>query len=185
MMIPTGDRTIHHRGSLLAPADGPDPRPLLVHLGERTADLTRPDLREPIDSTWLKLEPVAVAGELVPIAFATENHYDEDRDPFRFLGDRLARRDLRLTVFTIGPFKSPRLLEAIRAHGQRRLSLTVEARDDDRHTRLRWPDVQIALDADVQHYDEARWWLDWIDGGQPWAPRMVGVSRELAVTASP
>jgi len=181
-MIPPGDRTIHMPGSLLAPPVGREPRPLLVHLGERTADLTPPDLRDPIDATWLKLEPVRVAGELVPIIYATENHYDEARDRY-LLGDRIARRDLRLTVFTIGPFKSPRLLEAVRAHGQRRLSLTIEARDDDQHTRLRWPDVQIALDADVQHYDEARWWLDWIDGGQPWAPRMVGVRRELAVTA--
>lgn len=158
MTIPTGLREIIFPGDTGYPPETGDPLSALISIGEPFDTATAPDLDEPFDESWMKLEPVRVNGELVAIGFHQLRLTDEHVDP-----DTRTRsvRDTGQIVYTLGPFKSPRFVAAARAHQMRRLSLTLAAEGPTVEMRMRHFDVRLALDVDVQHDDEPRYWLDW------------------------
>lgn len=164
MRVPAGSREVHFPGSHLN-RDGKQARPLLVHLGEPFTEYAPPSLQDPIDETWMRLDPVPV-GELeheLPIILSTalteRALLERRRWDVRRLPPPEMPEDL---VHTLGPFRSDRFVLAVRAHQHRRLSLTFANVGPAAPTRYRFYDVEVSLDVDLRLLRGPAFWLDWI-----------------------
>lgn len=160
LLVPVGDRDIEFPGSHLN-RDGKQGRPILAHLDEALTTAAYPSLDDPIDETWMRLDPVTVsdADFALPIVYSTKALMrDTGRDwP-------LVHMQITDFVHTIGPFKSERFVQAARAHQHRRMSLTLAtaADEDTEPRRYRFFDVRFALDVDLRLLRGPAFWLDWI-----------------------
>ena len=159
MTVPAGVRKIIRRTALME-----DPSPMLVRFGEPFTDAVAPSLTDPIDDSWLRLEPVRIDGGLSPVclhsrllprkvgvsAMAVKHITEDDR-----------------YVYTVGPFAGHRAVAAFRARQHRRMSLTF-IHPDPVPARTRWFDVELSLDVDVASRVQAMFWLDFT--AEPVAP---------------
>jgi len=158
MNVPTGSRDIYLPGSLFN-RDGKQGQPILARIDDPFTTPDVPSLDDPIDETWMRLDPVTVseADFALPIIYATEAL-------MRDTGRNWPLPHMQITDFvhTIGPFKSERFVQAVRAHQHRRMSITVAGERDSAPTRGRWFDVELSLDVDLRLLRGPAFWLDFI-----------------------